>query len=162
MKAKKCNSLATTVYPNPTANGYRLPTEAEWEFVARDIAYLQQEYSGVIESLELYSGSNEPADVAWYIHNSSNTTHASCEKERNELDICDMTGNVFEWVGDWYEADTSSFSNANPIGPTKGETKVLRGGSYQSNSNVLRNAFRYHNEPGYRSEQIGFRLVRNK
>ena len=160
MDIQSCNTLAASVFADPTSNGYRLPTEAEWEFVARDIAYHQQEYSGVIESKELYAGSNRLQQLAWYSKNSSNRTHVSCEKERNEMDICDLTGNVFEWTGDWYEADTSLFPNVDPIGPTSGQTKVLRGGSYQSNMNVLRNAFRYSNEPGYRSEQIGLRLVR--
>ena len=160
MDTQSCNSLAASVFANPTANGYRLPTEAEWEYVARDIAYHQLEYSGVIESTAIYAGSDRLSQIAWYAKNSSNRLHVSCEKERTELDVCDMTGNVFEWTGDWYEADTSLFPNVNPIGPTSGQTKVLRGGSYQSNPNVLRNAFRYSNEPGYRSEQIGFRLVR--
>lgn len=160
MDLQSCNTLAVSIFADPTANGYRLPTEAEWEFVARDISYHQQNQSGVIDSKEVYAGSDRLDQVAWHARNSSNRSHVSCEKDRNEMDICDLTGNVFEWTGDWYESDTSSFPNVDPIGPTSGQTKVLRGGSYQSNANVLRNAFRYSNEPGYRSEQIGFRLVR--
>jgi sulfatase modifying factor 1 len=160
MDIQSCNTLAASVFADPTSDGYRLPTEAEWEFVARDISYLQKDSTVVVEAPELYSGSDRLDQVAWYSQNSSNRTHISCEKNRNEMDVCDMTGNVFEWTGDWYEADTSTFPNVNPIGPTFGQTKVLRGGSYQSSRNVLRNAFRYSNEPGYRSEQIGLRLVR--
>ena len=76
------------------------------------------------------------------------------------MGICDMTGNVFEWTGDWYEPDTSTFRNTDPIGPSIGQTKILRGGSYKSNQNVLRNAFRYDAEPGYRTSQMGLRLAR--
>ena len=57
-------------------------------------------------------------------------TRGLWQREVNLMDLCDMSGNVFEWVEDWYEADTSLFSNTDPVGPSSGEAKVLRGGSY--------------------------------
>jgi len=159
-----CNQLAKSVERNPTANGYRLPTEAEWEWSAREMGY----YSNRKGSQQLlweshrFSGSSTASKVAWYEDTSKRRTHSVCGKEPNLMDLCDMSGNVFEWVEDWYESDTSMFSNTDPVGPSTGETKVLRGGSYQSPKNVIRNAFRYNTAPGYRDGQMGLRLVRNQ
>ena len=159
----RCNQYAPSVERDRLANGYRLPTEAEWEYSAREMGYYSQRQSSqqVIWESHRFSGSSSASRVAWYDDNAKRRTHAACGKEPNLMDLCDMSGNVFEWVEDWYEADTSLFSNTDPWGPNIGTTKVLRGGSYQSPKNVIRNAFRYNTAPGYRDGQMGLRLVRN-
>ncbi len=159
----RCNELSSAVTRNWEANGYRLPTEAEWEWSAREMGYYTSRSSSsqVLISAHRFSGSSTASKVAWYEDTAKRRTHPVCQKEPNLMDVCDMSGNVFEWVEDWYEADTSMFSNTDPVGPTSGETKVLRGGSYQSPKNVIRNAFRYNTAPGYRDGQMGLRLVRS-
>ncbi len=160
----RCNELSSSVTRNWEANGYRLPTEAEWEWSAREMGYYMSRRSSsqVLISAHRFSGSSTASKVAWYEDTSRRRSHPVCQKEANLMDLCDMSGNVFEWVEDWYGADTSMFSNTDPVGPTSGETKVLRGGSHQSPKNVIRNAFRYNTAPGYRDGQMGLRLVRSK
>ena len=163
LDTNRCNMLAPAVQRKNSANGYRLPTEAEWEWSAREMSYYvtRSSSSQMLTESHRYSGSSTIGRVGWYEDNSRRTTHSVCTKDKNLLELCDMSGNVFEWVEDWYGADTSMFSNTDPRGPSSGETKVLRGGSYLSPKNVLRNAFRYNTAPGYRDGQMGLRLVRN-
>lgn len=139
-----------------TKNGYRLPTEAEWEYAAR----------GGIESenpnSRLYSGSNNIDDVAWYDSNSGRKTHQVGTKRQNELGIYDMTGNVWEWCWDWYGSGYYSKSpKSNPKGADSGSYRILRGGSW---SNVLdyycRVASRGINDPGSSGSNYGFRFLR--
>jgi formylglycine-generating enzyme len=157
-----CNEMAPLVSRNHQSNGYRLPTEAEWEWSAREMGYYSSRTSSkqVLRESHRFSGSSTASKVAWYEATSKRTTHSVCGKDKNLMDLCDMSGNVFEWVEDWYASDTTLFSNTNPVGPTSGESKVLKGGSYDSPKNVIRNAFRYNTVPGYRDGQLGLRLVR--
>jgi len=138
---------------NWTANGYRLPTEAEWEFAARGGNFTQ----GYI-----YSGSNTIGDVAWYYSNSPNSTHTVGTKTANELGIYDMSGNAWEWCWDWYGAYLST-TQTDPKGPTTGTSRVLRGGSFSSNiisaENSCRIAARFFFSPSVRDYGIGFRCV---
>jgi formylglycine-generating enzyme required for sulfatase activity len=132
-----------------TGKQYRLPTEAEWEYAARDRAS-SNGYK--------YSGSNTVDNVAWYSRNSDSKTHAVGTKQANELRIYDMSGNVFEWCADWY----GSYSNApqtNPIGPTGGSNRVARGGSWLNTAMNVRVSGRLNSYPDYRYYSIGFRVA---
>lgn len=125
---------------NHKANGYRLPSEDEWEYAARGGA------KGLEDNF-LYAGSNDPDEVAWYDDNSKGRTHRVGKKKPNQLGLYDMSGNVWEWC--WDQIAQNDF------------VRVLRGGSYGFGSGYLRSAFRLINDPGVRSYSYGFRVVRN-
>lgn len=130
-----------------TGRKYRLPTEAEWEYAAR---------SGGKD--EKYSGGNAAMTVAWYSSNSGGTTHPVGQKRANGLGIYDMSGNVMEWVQDWF-GFYSSDAQSNPTGRNDGSSRVIRGGSVDHNAGYVRAAYRGGNEPGTRSCDNGFRLA---
>jgi formylglycine-generating enzyme len=132
-----------------TKQGYRLPTEAEWEYAARG----GQESQGYT-----YAGSNTVGDVAWYRDNSSSKTHEVGGKKANELDLYDMSGNVWEWCWDWY-GGYSAGAQTNPTGPSSGSGRVFRGGSWFHYATHVRSANRFYNTPSDRYYAIGFRLV---
>jgi formylglycine-generating enzyme required for sulfatase activity len=136
---------------NFKSNGYRLPTEAEWEYAAR---------GGNKSKGYKYSGSDNLDEVAWYWENSNRQTHEVGRKKPNELALYDMSGNVWEWVWDWYGA-YSSGSQTNPTGPVNGSYRGLRGGSWSDFSEYCRVAFRDgYGYPIYGSDFSGFRLLR--
>ena len=135
---------------NWTANGYRLPTEMEWMFAARGGNH-SQGYT--------YSGSNTVGDVAWYDDNSGFTTHTVGTKAANELGIYDMSGNVWEWVGDIYGSYPSG-AQTDPHGATSGSYRVSRGGScvnYAPNCTV---SIRDYYSATDTDSDIGFRCIR--
>ncbi|MDR2516605.1 MAG: formylglycine-generating enzyme family protein [Spirochaetaceae bacterium] len=136
------------------ANGYRLPTEAEWEYAAK---------GGNSSSSYLYSGSDTVGDVAWYNGNSEGTTHPVGTKAPNEAGIYDMSGNVQEWCGDWY-GNYGNYGNGvqtDPSGPSSGFGRVLRGGCWRFEARRVRSAYRNGLAPSYRRQDLGFRLVRS-
>jgi hypothetical protein len=134
-----------------TGKKYRLPTEAEWEFAAR---------GGNQSNGYKYSGSDDINVVAWYNGNSGGKTHPVGTKAANELNIYDMSGNVFEWVNDWY-ADYSSTAQTNPRGPSNGTKRILRGGSWYDVAEFSRVTFRNPENQGLIDPHVGFRLVRS-
>lgn len=138
---------------NFNANGYRLPTEAEWEYAAKG-GKLSKDYK--------YSGNNTAEKVAWYKPNSKNSPHTIGTKSPNELGIYDMSGNVWEWCNDWYSESYYDVSpNNNPTGPEMGQKKAVRGGSWDSELNYLRPANRICTFPTETHEFYGFRIAQS-
>jgi formylglycine-generating enzyme required for sulfatase activity len=136
-----------------TGNSYRLPTEAEWEFAARDGGKKTQ-----------WPGSNERKDVGEYTFYHGfgrDKTHPVGLKKPNELGLFDMSGNVSEWVEDWYGYRYYEVSEKdNPKGPNVGKTKVHRGGNFeQMCPERVRTTFRLHDWPGTWAKAVGFRLA---
>ena len=139
---------------DPTKNGYRLPTEAEWEFAAR---------GGTKSKGTLYSGSANPMDVCWF-DDSSNLKGPQKvgTKNANELGIFDMSGNVWEWCSDYYAKDyyTKSPSD-NPINLTVSSYRVLRGGSWHYQVDHATVTSRDGPEPHFANFNYGMRLAKN-
>jgi len=133
------------------ANGYRLPTETEWEMAAKGAKLFN------------YSGSEDLDEVAWYRDNSASKVRAGGLKNPNDFGIYDMSGNVSEWCWDWYDVNypRTLTTFVNPTGPETGTHKSIRGGNILSsegrNLNIL---FRDKGEPSRGYPYIGFRLVR--
>ena len=142
---------------NFAASGYRLPTEAEWEYACR--AGTSTEYS---------FGSNKAKlrTYVWCEDNSSGKTHPVGQKQPNPWGLYDMHGNVAEWCNDLYaENYYGQSSEKNPRGPKEGKERVLRGGSWKSSAETCRSAYRASDpsidDTCLASDAIGFRCVRN-
>jgi formylglycine-generating enzyme required for sulfatase activity len=132
--------------------GYRLPTDAEWEYAAR----------GDNKSMGYkYSGSDNVDEVAWYTSNSGGKTHEIGTKTPNDLDIHDMSGNVWEWCSDWYDSGYYAKSpTTNPYNYTPNSHRVFRGGSCYSSATYVHLANRNSSTPTYTRRDLGFRISR--
>jgi formylglycine-generating enzyme required for sulfatase activity len=154
---------AVTIVPG--ANGYRLATEAQWEYACR---------AGT--TTNYFEGNSFSGNYGWFATNSGRQTHEVGKKTKNAFGLYDMNGNVNEWCWDWYNANYyatfTSPSNAaspiNPVGPVSGSSRVIRGGCVNDNiSTALRSAVRYSNYTyrgnyGFNDSRvdIGLRIVR--
>jgi len=142
-----------------TATGLRLPTEAEWEYAYR---------AGTTTAFHSFSGypngTNDDTllgNIAWFTSNSSSQTRPVGGKQANGLGLHDMSGNVWEWVNDWYSSTYYQVSpSTNPPGPSSGQYRVLRGGSWISASFYCRSSNRGVGAPGRVSNDLGFRAAR--
>ena len=134
------------------ANGYRLPTESEWEYAARG----GNESKGF-----MFSGSNDPDEVGFYKNSSKGMTHPTGSKKPNELGIYDMSGNVWEWCWDWYMYSYFPVLKANPTGVESGVERCRRGGSWAQISKSARSSNRLGSPPELKFNYVGIRLVKN-
>jgi formylglycine-generating enzyme required for sulfatase activity len=141
---------------NREARGFRLPTEAEWEYAARG------GQSGSLGELSKagYAGGLTAGDVGWYGVNSGRRTQPVRKKLPNELGIYDMSGNVWEWCWDWF-GDYPSAPVYDPEGPSTGRNRVFRGGAFVNPVNQLRISFRIGNPPSSKANSVGFRIAQN-
>jgi formylglycine-generating enzyme required for sulfatase activity len=128
-----------------SSNGYRLPTEAEWEYCCR--AGNSDERYGVIN------------EIAWYIGNSDGTSHQVATKLPNAFGLYDTLGNVWEWCNDWYQRRYPKNQQVNYRGPDSGFERVLRGGSWSDLPDCIRASFRHRKSPLSNETTHGFRLM---
>jgi formylglycine-generating enzyme required for sulfatase activity len=139
------------------ANGYRLPTEAEWEYAARagDNTVSSLTYAGTNSSSKL-------GEYAWYSDNSSSKTHEVGTKKANAFGLYDMSGNVWEWCWNWFtnNYNTGTEGGSDPTGASSGDYRVYRGGGWGSNSGSCAVSYRNRSIPYSRNDDLGFRVVR--
>ncbi|MDZ7797184.1 MAG: SUMF1/EgtB/PvdO family nonheme iron enzyme [Candidatus Marinimicrobia bacterium] len=150
----------TDVTADMSRNGYRLPTEAEWEYAARSQGEDDQKWSGT-------NVANDLGDHAWFRDNSYVwvDTHAEGTKEvgtrlANDLGLYDMSGNVWEWCGDRFGTYPSS-AQTDPAGSSTGSERVVRGGAWTAEGTDCRNANRLSRSPTWIAQNVGFRVARN-
>ncbi|NLR90931.1 formylglycine-generating enzyme family protein [Flammeovirga agarivorans] len=141
---KKLNTL--------TGNDYRLLTESEWEYVVR----------GGKKYNKTNLGRENIPERAWILSNSDNTSHTAGTRFPNELGIYDLQGNVWEWVNDYYAVDSyKQAEQTNPQGVQNGKERVYRGGSFLSDENFCRPAYRNYDMPDIKQGFLGLRVARS-
>ena len=151
-----CYDLETWIC-NFEATGYRLPTEAEWEYACR---------AGTTTAYFFGDTAAKLGDYAWFEKNAGGRPRPVGQKQPNPWGLFDICGNVWEWCNDFYKVDYYQESpQQDPKGPKSGETKVVRGGAWKFNEQNCRPGYRYNENPGYADvcfgyDIYGFRCVR--
>jgi len=138
---------------NDLTNGfYRMPTEAEWEYAAREGGKKM-----------LWAGTNDEdalLDYAWFLYNADDKPQTCKQKKPNALGLYDMSGNVWEWVEDNFDFDYyQSSPKEDPFGPDFALWRIIRGGSFIEEPHKLRTTYRHAYEPALRNNSVGFRLA---
>jgi formylglycine-generating enzyme required for sulfatase activity len=137
-----------TLKCNFDANGYRLPTEAEWEYACR---------AGTTTAYFFGDNPARLSDYAWFDKNSGGHPRPAGQKQPNPWGLGDIVGNVWEWCNDWYKVDYYQESpKQDPRGPNEGQNKVLRGGAWRFSAENCRSGYRYNESPGYSDVCFGY------
>ncbi len=138
------------IYWNRESGGYRLPTEAEWEYACR--AGSQDRFTNGNNASHLQA-------VSWWRNNSTGGTHEVASRQPNQWGLHDMHGNVWEWCWNFSAAYPTRFA-VDPEGPSTGSSRVIRGGSWDNNQSACRSANHNSAKPGFKAGILGFRVAR--
>jgi formylglycine-generating enzyme required for sulfatase activity len=151
-----CRKLSAMPAEKTAGHVYRLPTEAEWEYACR---------AGTTTVYGFGDDASRLGDYGWFDGNteeSDSKTHPVGEKKPNAWGLYDMHGGVYEWCQDWYGSyPRSGSARTDPTGAASGDTRVVRGGSWNSSARICRSAYRDAFMPDYRVYLLGFRVLRS-